>query len=516
MTYFFRPAWTCGRSDSKHEAAIYYNLIEGLCYYYEDLSAHVVGSMLDMKRNEPFSVEDIACKTNVKAEVLQPFLEDMAQHGLLTNSIATAEEIQQYRDNVRSCRKTQVLDSVQDMRESTVVGTADAERMYAERTGHVVSVMFELTYRCSEMCIHCYNVGATRNAEEQSKRGQREEMRIEEYKRIIDELYDQGLTKVTLSGGDPFSKAIVWDIIAYIYEKGLAIDIFTNGISVVNDVKRLADFYPRSIGISLYSDVASVHDSITRIPGSHDRTLAFIEHCSELALPMMLKCCIIKPNVKTYCTVKDVAYKYGALPQFDLNITDSVDGDRCASTFLRLGHEEMELVLRDRDLPYYIGEGTTTTDVVKTDELMCSAGISTLCITPEGNIQPCCAFPMKIGNVRDGSLEEIITHSKTLAWWKNQRIGDCTECHTKPYCVYCQMCAGNNFVAHGNPLRPSENNCSLAKERYELAEKMRKGQDPLQGRNLQEALDSLHIEIPALRRLSSINYREQTGINGVS
>ena len=47
---------------------------------------------------------------------------------------------------------------------------------------------------------------------------------------------------------------------------------------------------------------------------------------------------------------QDTAYLYGALPQFDLNITDSVDGDKCASILLRLGHEEIEIVLRDKDL----------------------------------------------------------------------------------------------------------------------------------------------------------------------
>ena len=78
--------------------------------------------------------------------------------------------------------------------------------------------MFELTYRCSEMCIHCYNPGATRNNSEHSTRADRQELGIADYKRIIDELYEAGLVKVSISGGDPFSKEIVWDIIDYIYK----------------------------------------------------------------------------------------------------------------------------------------------------------------------------------------------------------------------------------------------------------------------------------------------------------
>lgn len=173
-----------------------------------------------------------------------------------------------------------------------------------EKVGGISSVMFELTDRCSEMCLHCYIVGATRNNSEVNLRGQREELELEDYKRLIEELNAQGLIKFCLSGGDPFSKPIVWDIISYLYEKEIAIDIFTNGISITDRVERLANFYPRTIGISLYSGIAEVHDAITRVKGSHKKTLKFIEQCSKYAIPMLLKCCIMKPNVKSYYTVK--------------------------------------------------------------------------------------------------------------------------------------------------------------------------------------------------------------------
>ena len=274
---------------------------------------------------------------------------------------------------------------------------------------------------------------------------------------------------------------------------------------MVNQVERLTNYYPRTLGISLYSDVPEVHDSITRVVGSHDNTVDFISKCSEYALPMLLKCCIMKPNVASYYTVKDVADRYGALPQFDLNITDSVDGDKSASTYLRLGHEELEVVLRDKDLPYYIsGNGVKQTE--RHDfELMCNAGFNSLCITPEGNVQPCCAFPLKLGNVRNTSLPEILNGNKTLDWWRERTIKDSPDCYKHPYCAYCQMCVGNNYIAHGNPLLASENNCFLAKERYMLALKMQDGYDPLNGRNLEEVLSELKTDIRKLRRIPSVN-----------
>lgn len=519
MKTIYRPEWTCGRYDEKHKVAIYYNLIEGMAYFFEDESASVIGEILYVDKNGLVKIQSISDKTGINIGDLESFFSLLTNHGLLVTSIPTKENIKEYRNNVRLSKQKHVKQAVKEFQDQSVINSTDAERLYMQRVEGYTSVMFELTYRCSEMCIHCYNPGATRNDKEINKRGSRDELDINDYKRVIDELYEQGLVKVCLSGGDPFSKQIVWDIIEYLYDKGIAIDIFTNGISVYKDVERLANYYPRTIGISLYSNIPEVHDSITRVRGSHDKTIRFIEKCSESGLSMYIKCCIMLPNVKSYYTVKEVAYTYGALPQFDINITDSVEGDTCASHKLRLTHNMMEIVLRDRDLPYYIGNGMDVSEIstlVDIKDKMCNAGFSSICITPEGNIQPCCAFPMMLGNIRNSSIMKLLNNSTVLDWWKRKTLADCTDCHKHPYCVFCQMCAGNNFIAHGTPLKPSENNCSIAKVRYNLALKMKEGHDPLQGKSLEERLNELEVVLPPLYRCDSNNYRNIYGVNEMS
>ncbi|MBR2101777.1 MAG: radical SAM protein [Prevotella sp.] len=514
--HYFRPEWTCGRYDRAHGAAIMYNLLEGMSFYYEDVSAEVVGSILSVERNSAFTLGGLSKQTDVREDCLDPFLGELERYGLLTRKVPSQEEIAERRSLLKAERRQQVADSINALHEMTIVGNASAERAYSERVGGLTSVMLELTYRCSERCMHCYNPGAARNNNETSKRGMRKELTLDDYKKLLDELVGMGITKVCLTGGDPFSKNIVWDIMDYLYRKEIAVDIFTNGISVVGDVGRLAAYYPRTIGISLYSDVPEVHDSITRVRGSHDKIVAFIAECSDYALPMLLKCCIMKPNVSTYHTVKTVARRYGALPQFDLNVTDSVEGDRSPSKFLRLEHEQLEIVLRDKDLSYYISGDGVKEMVRHEGGIMCDAGLNTLCITPEGNVQPCCAFPLKLGNVRETSVSDLLNGNKELKWWRRRTLGDCADCYKHPYCAYCEMCVGNNYIAHGNPLVASENNCFLAKERYGLAVKMQEGYDPLQGKDLETALSEIKCEIRKFGRTPSVNHREDARINGVS
>lgn len=515
----YRPEWTCGRYDKGHKVAIYYNLIEGMAYFFEDDSAYVIGEILNVDRNGLVDIQSISEKTGVEIEDLTAFSNLLMNYGLLVSVIPEEDNIREYRNNVFLSKQDHVKQVSSEFQDQSVINTTDAERLYMERADGITSVMLELTYRCSEKCIHCYNPGATRNEKEVNERGNRKELDLNDYKRIIDELYEQGLMKVCLSGGDPFSKSIVWEILDYLYKKGIAIDIFTNGISVYKDVDRLARYYPRTIGISLYSNIPSVHDNITKVKGSYEKTIKFIQECSKYGMSMFLKCCIMRPNVKSYYTVKEVAYKYGALPQFDINITDSVEGDTCASTNLRLTHEMLEIVFRDKDVPYFIGKALDEADAQSTLDLngkMCNAGFTTICITPEGNIQPCCAFPMMLGNLKNSSIKQELRDNTVLNWWKEKTLSDCTDCHKHPYCFFCQMCVGNNFIAHGTPLKPSENNCSIAKERYNLALKMKDGYDPLQGKDLKERLNELDVILPPLYRCESVNYRNTYGINEMS
>ena len=216
--------------------------------------------------------------------------------------------------------------------------------------------MLELTYRCSEKCIHCYNPGAARNDEEHSHRASFDQMSLDDYKRVIDELYAEGLSRVCLTGGDPFSNKDVWDIIEYLYSKDIAITIYTNGLSIVDKVDRLSKYYPRVVGVSIYSGDSKEHDIITRIPGSWARSMAVVEKLSELAVPTNLKCCVMRPNLKHYYEVADLAKKYGAVPQFEVSVTDSVEGDLCVSKYLRLSPEQMKIVLRDENIPLYVGK----------------------------------------------------------------------------------------------------------------------------------------------------------------
>ena len=505
---YYRPVWTCGRYNEKAQAAIYYNLIAGMSYFFESYSAMVIGEILSVPRNGTVDIDIIAKKLNIANESIVPFFQQLEQMGIVSSVLPTYNIIADYRRRVSeyNCQQTQMVEKT--TQEKLPYSISNAERLYTEKVGGVTSVMFELTYRCSEKCIHCYNEGATRNDEEVSTRGDREELTLDEYKRLIDDLYEQGLVKVCLTGGDPFSKSFVWELIDYLFNKGIAFDVFTNGQRIVNDVERLANYYPRLVGVSIYSGIPEVHDYITRIKGSWERSMSVVRQLSVLGVPMNLKCCVMRPNVKSYYLVADIAKQYGAVPQFEISLTDSIEGDRCVSKYLRMTPEQLEIVLRDDNVSLYVGKEAPNYGGQQKplEENPCGAGYNSFCITPEGNLIPCCAFHTLFGNIKERSVSEIIEGSKELLYWRGLKLSDYEECGRYAYCAYCNLCPGNNFIEHGTPLKASEVNCYMAKTRFTLAQKMILGFDPLNGKTLRERLAELpDFKSTMIRKEMSLN-----------
>ena len=472
-----------------------YNLIAGYSFFFEHQSADVVGLILKVRRNETINTTVIAQHTGIAEESIQNFAELLIRNGLLVNHIFSKEEIADYRKYLVELKHSQAswVDKPTDQKLPMWVSNAEQSYFDAVNDGHTIcSCMFELTYRCSEMCIHCYNPGATRNETEVSHRAEQKELTLNDYKHIIDDMHSRGLVKVCLSGGDPFSKKITWEIIDYLYQKEIAFDVFTNGQRLTKDVQRLADYYPRLVGVSIYSGVAEDHDAITRIPGSWEKSMQVVKELHDLAIPMNLKCCVMQPNLHTYYMVADLAKQYGAQPQFEINITESNDGDTCAKQ-LRLTEEQLQVVLRDNNLALYVGKEAPNYGGQKRDLSLCScgAGGTSFCMAPNGDLRGCPAFTQVYGNLQKQSVMDILCNSEELKEWRKAVVADYTECGRYDYCDYCNLCAGVNYTEHGDFRKPAETNCFMAKCRYNLAHKLMEQDIPMNREQFILALQQL-------------------------
>ncbi len=474
---YYRPEWTCGRYNATKHVAIMFNLISNGEYFFENESADVIGVILKAGRNGEVSIANLSETLNITKESMAPFFKSLMEIGLLSDICPTESDINAYRNLcIAQPNKTTYIGENAEHYLQCDISTV--EQAYSEAVRdctEVTSVVFELTYRCSEKCLHCYNVGATRNDSEVSGRGSLAELTLEEYKRIIDEMYDAGLVTATLTGGDPFANKNVWNILEYLYEKDVAVTILTNGQQLTNQIDRLANLYPRSVRLSLYAADSKAHDYITRKDGSWQITIDVIRALKTLSIPVIINCVLMRPGVKSYMGLKSIAENMKCPIIFDYGVVDSIEGDVCATHHLRLTPQELEIVLLDSDIEPNILDYDVRKSFVPAIGVPCMAGRGTFDVTPDGKLIPCISMHLVLGDLKKQNFHLIIQDNTKLKILLKSPESKYVGCGKYNYCKCCIFCAGNSFSEHGSPFSANENNCYLAKNRYKIIEKIKSG-----------------------------------------
>lgn len=495
---FYRPPWTCGKYNAEKHVAIMFNLLSGMNYFFEAESADVVGMVLAAGRGGRMSLTDISDKLLIGTASLEPFFEQLCSLQLISQEAITTEMVTAYRKECADLPSPQSPKiHAEHLKQEGAVSAIQAYADAVNEPGVVIDVMFEMTYRCQAQCIHCYNPGATRNDTERNGRGDINELSLEEYKSIIDDLCAHGLIAATLTGGDPFMHPCTWQIIDYLYQHDIATSVYTNCIGLVGKETQLAEYFPYIVQCSLYSGDAEVHDRITRHPGSWQRSVSVLDKLHELSVPIHVACPLMQTNLKSYHTVMHYVRKYGSPKAFDALLTDSVDGDRCVSQHLRLTPEQLEVVLLDKDVFQHVSLDNLTDDSNVRDSLdgiPCGACKNSFNICPNGDVTPCVAFPKVLGNVHNQLVSEIATTNDFVREWPQTKAKEYGECYTHEYCSYCMpFCPGNNYIDRGEPLNGGENNCYYAKARYNTKMRLLAGEDILQGKTIEERINDLSV-----------------------
>jgi radical SAM protein with 4Fe4S-binding SPASM domain len=321
------------------------------------------------------------------------------------------------------------------------------DRAQAERVP--LAVQFDLTYRCNERCIHCYL--------DHDDHG---EMTTAEVMAILDQLAAAGTLFLTLSGGELLVRKDFFDILAYARSLAFDVKIKTNAILIgEREADRIRDLGVRQIQISIYSHRAAIHDAITKVPGSFERSVAAIRFLSARGLRVLIANVLMRQNAGDYPGVRAMAAELGVECSIDPTITPKMDGDTSILA-LRLSAPQMLRVFTDSSL---VGADSgpppgPTADEETLDSLPCSAGHTACYISPYGDVYPCVQFPLPCGDLRRESFEHVWRHSRGLTEVRSIRMRDLPTCSTCSHVSGCSRCPGLAYM-EGNMRGPSSADC---------------------------------------------------------
>ena len=149
-------------------------------------------------------------------------------------------------------------------------------------------LFIELTLRCNERCLHCYAGSDPERSETLS---------ADEVKRVLDEARAMGNPRLQFTGGDPLIHPDLVALVAHAHALDFpTIEIYTNGLLLHQKLlQQLTPFRPH-FAFSLYSHLPRHHDAITRLPGSHARTMEAIRRVAAMQLPLRVSIITMAEN----------------------------------------------------------------------------------------------------------------------------------------------------------------------------------------------------------------------------
>ena len=340
-----------------------------------------------------------------------------------------------------------------------------------------LSVHFDLTYRCNERCVHCYL--------DHDDHG---ELTTVECLAVMEELAKAGTLFLTFSGGEIFLRPDLYEILAEARRLHFDISLKTNALLVTKErAARLREFGVRRVQISIYSDAPEVHDAITKVPGSLQRTLAAIPLLIEQGLQVKLACPLMRENLLAYRGVMALAEKIGVPYVLDLTITPMMDGNEGplahrvpVSSLLPVMQDPMLHACKPQlsadaarameEYPAAIGSAVSSgMESAAYEDLPCSAGHNSCYISPYGDVYPCVQLPQAAGNLRRERFSDIWYHApqlERLRGIRESQLPVCSRCEIRDY---CERCPGLALMEGGDLLGAYQRACELAEQKARLA-----------------------------------------------
>lgn len=327
--------------------------------------------------------------------------------------------------------------------------------------GFMYSLFFELTYRCNLKCVHCYN----------PKHMNEVELDFDLCKKAIDDAYEIGCFRVTFSGGESTLYSHFLDVVRYAKAKHMSVEIFTNGQLLASNeylYNSIKELFPYRICISLYSAEKDMHERVTDVTGSFDKTDALIRRLKSDNMHVQIKNFLLNFNCMDCVGVMKYAKKVGATSVADISLIPTIEGDKKIMEY-RLDEDELFRLYTNPESPLFIKEDFRPLVV---ERLMntspCLGGISGLCVTPAAEVTICVSLPYSVGNLQVESLKSIWNgamskdETNRLYQWQSVTLASCKECYQYDYCAFCNYCPGMGFLENGY-LKRSDTQCLQAR-----------------------------------------------------
>ena len=306
----------------------------------------------------------------------------------------------------------------------------------AVTNGRLLSMEIEFSLRCNFQCIYCY---VSNNVQYEN------ELTQEEIRNVIDQARELDARKIIILGGEPMLYPHSMEMIRYIKQQGLDIELFTNGTHLTPSVtKELFDNGVRVV-LKMNTFDEGLQDILCGKKGAYQQIQGAFKNLLQAGYPsgcpMGVSTVICRQNIRELVRMWEWLRDQGIIPYFEMitpqgnarkNNSLTVETEQVQELFYQIAEIDREKYgYQWKPQPPLIG------DVCLRHQFSCT-------VNSRGFVQPCVGVNIPVGNIREKKLSDIIRDSEIMQDLKNYKQtlkGPCRECDQLNTCYGCRGAA---------------------------------------------------------------------------
>jgi len=327
----------------------------------------------------------------------------------------------------------------------------------------------EIASVCNERCVHCYIPHEDKVSL----------IKPDLFYRAVADARKMNAINITISGGEPLLHPEVIPFIRYCHELDLSVNVLSN-LTLLNDdmIKEMSLNPLLSVQTSIYSVDPKVHDGITGMPGSLNKTMEAVNKLISAEIPVQISCPIMEENKDSFLDV----IKWGESKKISVGVEPQIFAqyDHTKRNLKhRLSSAEIAEVVR-KLLESGYGDHWVTDAVEKEKarpkQPICTVCRFNLCVSATGAVYPCVGWETnEIDTLNNNSLKDIWEKSKKICLFRNiqwSHFPKCVNCKDRGYCVVCMMNNANENK-DGDPFRINPFHCEVAEAIHQVVDQYR-------------------------------------------
>ena len=293
-----------------------------------------------------------------------------------------------------------------------------------------LKVLFELTYACNFQCVHCYNVKEAKN-----------ELGTSQVKGILKELARSGCFHVGFTGGEPFTRKDIFEILDFAKRSGFRITILTNGYLIdrkaADKIAALGTSLNK-VDISVLGGDKKTFESVTRKKGSFANAEKTIKLLKQRGVCVMIKSGFMRQNKGGFGKIREMAASSGCMFRYSPILNAKTDGSKGPLKHRLSPEEVIELSNEFRGVKKKPGAKTPARiSPGKNRFLRCGSGRTEASINPYGELKLCPDINQTVYDIRQLGLDRA--WKKLKEYVKSLEGGDyaCKSCYLAGFCNSC-------------------------------------------------------------------------------